>query len=88
MLAGPAGRTVLTHGLDPNDAAATVYVMWGLGAGAPQPLGVFDVTAPGPSVHEMPGGDQPFTAYAVSLEPGRSMPASPTDVVASGPVRA
>jgi hypothetical protein len=83
-----AGRAVVTAGLSPNDTSDTTYVVWGLGAGDPRPLAAFDVTAPSPNVHEIgrTGGDPPFAAYAVSLEPGRTMPATPTIVVASGPV--
>jgi hypothetical protein len=64
--------------------------VWGLGDDGPRPLGVFDVTPSSPGVHEIgsAGGDPPFAAYAVSLEPGRTMPATPTKVVASGPVQA
>lgn len=89
VLVTAAGRTVVTAGLDPNDTSDTTYVVWGLGAGDPRPLAAFDVIAAGPGVHEIgAGGDPPFTAYAVSLEPGRTMPAVPTTVVASGPVQA
>ena len=35
-----------------------------------------------------PPGAQPFGAYAISLEPGRTPPAVPTDVVASGALTA
>jgi Anti-sigma-K factor rskA len=89
VLVTAAGRTVVTAGLDPNDTSATTYVVWGLGEGDPRPLAAFDVAAPGPGIHEIgPGGDSPFAAYAVSLEPGRTMPATPTKVVASGQVQA
>jgi hypothetical protein len=89
VLVTAAGRTVVTAGLDPNDASATTYVVWGLGAGDPRPLAAFDVTAPGPGFHEIGSDDgAPFGAYAVSLEPGRTMPTVPTRVVASGPVAA
>jgi Anti-sigma-K factor rskA len=88
VLVTAAGRTVVTAGLDPNDTSATTYVVWGVGDGGPRPLAAFDVTAPGPSIHEIgEGDDQPFGAYAVSLEPGRTMPAVPTTVVARGSVQ-
>jgi Anti-sigma-K factor rskA len=83
------GSTVVTAGLDANDTGATTYVLWGLGTGDPRPLTAFDVADPGPGIHEVgAGGGSPFTSYAVSLEPGRTMPAVPTTVVASGPVQA
>lgn len=89
VLVTTAGRTVVTAGLSPNDTSDTTYVVWGLGAGDPRPLAAFDVAAAGPGVHELGGvgGEPPFAAYAVSLEPGRTMPAAPTIVVASGPVQ-
>lgn len=81
-------RAVVTAGLDPNDTGSTTYVVWGLGAGDPRPLAAFDVAAPGPGIHDIgAGAEPPFAAYAVSLEPGRRMPAVPTTVVASGPVQ-
>lgn len=87
VLVTAEGRTVVTAGLDPNDASASTYVVWGLGVGDPRPLAAFDVTA-GPGIHEIGAGDDaPFAAYAVSLEPGRTMPTTPTTVVASGGVQ-
>jgi hypothetical protein len=87
VLVTAEGRTVVTAGLDPNDTGATTYVVWGLGDGDPRPLAAFDVTA-GPGIHEIGAADDaPFAAYAVSLEPGRTMPTVPTTVVASGPVQ-
>lgn len=89
VLVTAAGRTVVTAGLSPNETSDTTYVLWGLGAGEPRPLATFDVTAPSAGVHDIgrAGDDLPFVAYAVSLEPGRTMPAAPTTVVASGPVQ-
>jgi hypothetical protein len=88
VLVTASDRTVVTAGLSPNDTSDTTYVLWGLGAGEPRPLATFDVTAPSPGVHDIgrAGDDLPFAAYAVSLEPGRTMPAAPTTVVASGPI--
>ncbi|MGD9529377.1 MAG: anti-sigma factor [Pseudonocardia sp.] len=84
-----ATRTVVTAGLPANDRASTVYVLWGVGPAAPQPIGTFDVDqATAPAVHELgsPGGEQAFAGYAISLEPGRHAPATPTTVVATGTV--
>jgi hypothetical protein len=84
----PTDRTVVTAGLPPNDHDATIYVLWGLGAGDPRPLGTFDVAAPEAGLHDMGAvtGQPAFAQYAISLEPGRAMPAAPTVVVASGAV--
>ena len=71
----------------PANGDAHVYVLWGMHDGAaPAPLGTFDVAgdaAPAVSVGSTAGGAG-FAQYAISLEPGRVAPASPTDVVASG----
>jgi Anti-sigma-K factor rskA len=89
VLVSPSERTVVTAGLPPNNRADTTYVVWGLGAGDPRPLGAFDVLAPGPGVHEVGAvaSGPAFAGYAISLEPGRSLPATPTTVVASGAVQ-
>lgn len=100
MLSTDAGRSlaavlvtasdleVVTTGLPPNDPNGTIYVLWGLGAGNPRPLGSFDVTAPGSGVQGIgsPADGPAFSSYAISLEPGRDMPAAPTSVVAHGSV--
>ncbi|GAA3071559.1 hypothetical protein GCM10010464_39750 [Pseudonocardia yunnanensis] len=80
--------TVVTTGLPPNDHDGTIYVLWGLGAGNPRPLGSFNVTAPGSGVQDIdsPPDGPAFSSYAISLEPGRDMPAAPTALVAHGAV--
>jgi anti-sigma-K factor RskA len=83
-------RTVYTIGLSANSADQT-YVLWGLKdtSSAPQPLGVFDVDERNASPQTVGSSDQqPFSAYAISLEPGRTPPSVPTDVVASGTLAA
>jgi anti-sigma-K factor RskA len=89
VLAG-SQRTVYTIGLAANSADQT-YVLWGLKdtSSAPEPLGVFDVDERDASPQTVGSpGTQPFGAYAISLEPGRTPPAVPTDVVASGALTA
>ena len=80
---------VVTQGLRPNDVQDQTYVVWGTGAGGPAPLGTFDVTSPQPALRTVgsgPSGLDAYTGYAVSLEPGRSAPPEPSDIVASGEV--
>ena len=80
---------VVSQRLAPNDVRAQTYVVWGIGAGAPTPLGTFDVTSPQPTLRTLGSGvsgRDTFTGYAVSLEPGRSAPPEPGEVVASGEV--
>jgi Anti-sigma-K factor rskA len=88
VLATATEQTVVVSGLRPNDPTASVYVVWGVSAAAPVPIGTLDVTGADPSVHPLDAahGTQPFLGYAVSIEPGRSTPATPSTVVASGQV--
>jgi hypothetical protein len=79
-------RTVVVSGLRPTDPDRSVYVVWGIGAAAPLAIGTVEVTGPDPAVVALepaPAG-RPFLGYAISLEPGRTAPAVPTTVVASG----
>jgi Anti-sigma-K factor rskA len=82
-----SGARVLTSGLGAN-GADEIYVLWGLADGTPRPLGTFDVTQQTPSVSSVPSTTAavPFAGFAVSIEPGRTAPATPTRVVASGQV--
>ncbi|GEL18879.1 anti-sigma factor [Pseudonocardia asaccharolytica] len=80
---------VLTVGLPPNTTDRETYVLWGIpGAGAPKAIGTFDVvdaeTRPRP-VGSVSVADA-FTTYAISMEPGRTAPAAPSTMVASGQV--
>lgn len=88
ILAAPDQLTLVPVGLPANRAGSQVYVLWGLGAGAPVALEAFDVSDDAPTVHTVGSVPQEraFTAYAVSLEPGRTAPSSPSDVMASGQV--
>ena len=83
-------RTVYTIGLAANSPDHT-YVLWGLkdASATPQPLGVFDVDERDATPQTVGSPDQQsFGAYAISLEPGRTPPSVPTDVVASGALTA
>lgn len=72
----------------PSNSEDHTYVLWGLDGGVPVALTAFDVTREAPAPHSVPAAGAPgkFTGYAVSLEPGRRAPATPTDIVASGQV--
>jgi hypothetical protein len=87
VLATRSGPTVVTSGLPPNRRDTSTYVLWGINAAGPHPLGAFDVTT-GVAAHAIATADTGYSAYAISLEPGRVMPGSPTTVVASGPIQA
>lgn len=88
LLAGPEQLTLVPTDLPANRVENQEYVLWGLGSGAPVALDAFDVAADAPTVHTVGSVPQAeaFTAYAVSLEPGQTPPAAPSDVLASGQV--
>ena len=80
---------VVTDGLSVNDADETTYVVWGMGEGAPVPLGTFDVPRSQIDVRTVgsPATDlDGFALYGISLEPGQEAPSEPTVVVATGEV--
>ncbi|MFC5066006.1 anti-sigma factor domain-containing protein [Actinomycetospora atypica] len=79
------GPELLAAGLAPNDADHT-YVLWGLEGETPVGLGTFDMSGSGPVTTSVPStsAGTRFAGFAVSYEPGRTVPATPTQVVASG----
>ncbi len=96
-VADPDGRTMATlltrndgvqlisHALPANDRAEETYVLWGLDQGTPKALGAFDVTGDGLQLRTLAvEGANSFPTYGISLEPGRTEPEAPTDVVARG----
>jgi hypothetical protein len=82
-------RQVFPIALPPNATDRDTYVLWGIGGtGTPQPLGTFDVLPADPGLREVgtdAAGDA-FAQYAISIEPGRTAPTTPTTVVAIGEV--
>ena len=88
VLASQNHVAVLPTQLASNRLADQTYVLWGLAGESPVALTAFDVSGDAPGLHiAHPIVERgTFTAYAVSLEPGRRAPAVPTDVVASGKV--
>jgi Anti-sigma-K factor rskA len=81
-------RQVYSIGLSSNPGDTT-YVLWGLREGTqPAPLGTFDVTPTDSGVQSVGANAQTdrFTDYAVSIEPGRTLPATPTKVLSKGSV--
>ena len=88
VVAGADAVQVVTQGIPVNDPSDTTYVLWGLRDGQAQALGTFDVEGPEPQQQTVAdgSGQAGFTGYGISLEPGRTAPAAPTDVVASGDV--
>lgn len=81
-------RRLVTVGLPANATDRETYVLWGLRGQTPVAIGTFDVGTPEPGsgTLQSPAEASGFSAYAISLEPGRTAPASPTQPVASGQV--
>jgi len=86
LLSGGGQAELVPAGLTPNDMANQTYVLWGLTNGKPEPLAVFDVSSAGagPESLHWSASAAAHAGFAVSLEPGRTMPDTPTKVVASG----
>lgn len=79
--------TVVPVGLAPTSASQS-YVLWGLGTGAPVALEAFDVERDAQIAHTVKSVPraEAFSAFAVSLEPGETLPAAPSNIVATGEV--
>lgn len=80
---------VVVDGMTANDTSDSTYVLWGMSNGSPVALGTFDVVADGVDLRTV-GSDatglDDYTAYGISIEPGRTAPSTPTDIVANGQV--
>jgi hypothetical protein len=82
---------VVSQALPVNDRTEETYVLWGVPAGSadPEAIGTFDVVRSRLAVNAVgSAATEPddYDTYAVSLEPGRQPPATPSEVVASGQV--
>jgi hypothetical protein len=87
VLSNPTSGAVMPMNLKPNDSGH-VYVVWGASTKAPVPLAVFDVRAGSTDPQPLSWGADAHkhTKFAVSLEPGRSAPPNPSEVLAGGQV--
>lgn len=88
LLNGDHDAAVMPVKLNPNDAAKQVYVVWGTSTNNPVPLATFDVQ---PGTREMTllswsPNAHVHKGFAISLEPGRAAPATPSAVMAQGQV--
>jgi len=86
LLSSPTSAAVVPTGLRPNNAADQIYVVWGLSTGTPVPLSSFDVSGAAAQLITWNDDAAQHRKFAISLEPGRSLPAKPTDVIADGEV--
>ncbi|MGI5506500.1 anti-sigma factor domain-containing protein [Lentzea sp. CA-135723] len=87
ILSNPTSGAVMPMNLKPNDQGH-VYVVWGASTKAPVPLAVFDVRAGStdPQLLAWSADAHKHTTFAVSLEPGRQAPTTPSEVLAGGQV--
>jgi anti-sigma-K factor RskA len=78
---------MISASIPANDPSNSQYVLWVLPVeGSPIPIGNFDVS-PGHTVSDIGKVSGPLSsvkAFAVSKEPGRTLPTKPTDVLATG----
>ncbi|QUQ67064.1 anti-sigma factor [Kutzneria sp. CA-103260] len=86
LLSSPTSAAVLPTGLRPNNAADQTYVVWGLSTGTPIALSSFDVASSAAELIKWDNAAAQHQKFAISLEPGRGLPAKPTDVIANGEV--
>ena len=80
---------VLAEGLPVNDVSDETYVVWGMRDSSPVAIGTFDVVSPGMDLRTVGStatGLDDYSQYAISIEPGRDAPTSPSEVVATGQV--
>jgi hypothetical protein len=80
---------VVATGLPLNDTRNSTYVVWGVGAGSPVALGTFDVVSPQMDLRTVGStatGLDEYSTYAISREPGRQAPVTPSVIVANGQV--
>jgi hypothetical protein len=80
---------VVADGLPTNDTSSSVYVVWGMREGVPNPIGTFDVVDDRLDLRTVGSGQtglDDYREYRISLEPGRQAPSTPTEVVATGEV--
>lgn len=87
VLSSQDTAAVLPLNLEPNDSGH-VYVVWGASTPAPVPLAVFDVQAGSTDPRQLAWSSDAHrhTTFAVSLEPGRQAPPTPSEVLAGGQV--
>jgi len=80
---------VVASGLAVNDPDDSTYVVWGMRNGPPEAIGTFDVVTAEMDLRTVGStatGLDDYSAYGISIEPGRQAPSAPTSIVATGQV--
>ncbi|RKT68516.1 anti-sigma-K factor rskA [Saccharothrix variisporea] len=88
LLSGTDDAMVVETALPPNNASDQVYVVWGASTPEPVALATFDVKSGGLERLTWSQEAHKHQLFAISLEPGRTAPAKPTNKLASGQVEA
>jgi hypothetical protein len=88
LLSGDDDAAIVPKGLPSNDATRQIYVVWGISTPEPVALATFDVAAGGSDVRllEWSPDAHRHNGFGISLEEGRTAPARPSTVLASGQV--
>jgi hypothetical protein len=89
VVARDAQVQVVASDLEVNDPERSTYVLWGMRDEQTVALGTFDVVSSrteARTVGSTSTGLDDYTAFGISLEPGRQAPSTPTEVVATGQV--
>lgn len=87
LLSSDDEAIVVSEGMPTNDVAKQTYVVWGTSGNGPVALATFDVRPGSPDIMLKWNKDAyAHSGFAISLEPGRTAPASPSAVVAAGQV--
>jgi anti-sigma-K factor RskA len=87
LLSSDDEAIVVSEEMPANDVAKQTYVVWGTSGNGPVALATFDVQPGSPDIMLKWNKDAyTHSGFAISLEPGRTAPASPSSVVAAGQV--
>ncbi|XVS61902.1 anti-sigma factor domain-containing protein [Actinosynnema sp. CA-299493] len=88
LLSGDDDAAIVPTNLPSNDAARQVYVVWGTSTPEPVALATFDVVEDGSDVRLLTWSPDAHrhNGFGISLEEGRTAPAQPSAVLASGRV--
>ena len=88
LLSGDDAAVIMPLDLPANDLTRQVYVVWGTSAASPVALATFDVTADTAEVRLLAWSPDArrHKGFGISLEQGRTPPAQPSTVLASGQV--
>ncbi|PRY40549.1 anti-sigma factor [Umezawaea tangerina] len=87
LLSGDSTAVVVADKMPANDASKETYVVWGTSGVGPVALTTFDVS-PGSEDIKLSWDKSAYAhhGFAISLEPGRTAPTTPSVVLAAGQV--